>query len=738
MRRIALALALSLAGTPLVGCNRQQVLTQHNDVMRTGANLAETTLTPSEVQTRGMQLAYWRPVDGHMYAQPLYASGIWMKWRRRNVIYAATANNWIYAYDAGVRASSGTAAGLLWKTHLPVTPNAALPNSFIPIGTPVIDRARKTMYAVYAITNGMLPPNGWGEGLWKAEFHLVALNIRSGAVLRDIVIAGDVPSPVAPYVVRFDARQNSQRAGLLLTTDANNSSVKYVWVAFGLRWHEESMNSHGWVMRYDAATFAPRGVFCTTPDRRDINEGGGIWQGGGGLAADGSGNAYFTTGNGPGGLRSYGNSIVKLSPFKTATGGYDFRVDAFSAALDDPAHATEWANNDLDLGSGGLTVIPNSSRVVGGGKTGILYSMDFASGLSKVQEFIAFTNTYDPANRYLGWIGGPHLHGAPTYWAVSPDSGFLYHWGEQDSLRRFTYNRNTGLLDPIPSGVGKVRALQSMMPGGMISLSANGTKDGILWATLPGPGVQGRVFAIDARSLATLWETTVPSVGHFVPPTVVDGRVIVPTGSDRFYVYELATNRSFPVPPHPEPIPGYKIPRGDPGPRVSAAMAALGASASRLAVPTGVTPLFTAYGTGVLTYTARPIAGGTGLHWVETGADEHLIDDTGLQPNMGFEGRGDTLAARHGGNDWAAADSSGIATVVTAAVDAPDKGAAPWVLMTARAAPRSGLLSAVSYVQRIATKGGWPEVAASRATEGMVVRTPYSATYVFYGAPPSK
>ncbi|HEV7389839.1 MAG TPA: DUF3455 domain-containing protein [Gemmatimonadaceae bacterium] len=738
MRRIAPALVLLLSAC--------QVVTQHNDTMRTGANLRERNLTPAAVQTRGMQLVYWRPVTGSMRTQPLYVSNVWSDYRWRDVIYAATEANWIYAYDAGNKGGSGTNQGLLWSRHLPVTANSSLPIEGGIGGTPVIDPATNTMYVVYGIHNGMLPPGGWGDGTFDAEFHLVALNIKTGNVLRDSVIRGSVTSPVAPGVVPFEARHNVQRAAILLTTDPQHPKKKYLWVPFALRWHEESINSHGWVMRYDAATFAPRGVFCTTPDRRAINEGAGIWQGGGGLAADSLGNAYFLTGNGPAGTRSYGNSVVKLVPYQPSAGVYDFHAYSFSAALDDPAHQVQWDNNDIDLGSGGVMVIPRSSRLVGGGKTGFLYLMDISSGVNKVERFAAFTSAYHPTTRYDGWNSGPHLHGSPTYWDVAPDSGFVYHWGEQDSLRRFTFHRPTGLLDTIPSGVGHILALDGLMPGGLISLSANGDHDGVLWATLPGPGTQGRLIAIDATTMQTLWQTTLPSVAHASPATVVASRVIVPTQSGRFDVYELGpgggstsdgSSSGGPTIPQPVPIPIFHVPTGDPAPLVNAAMRRLGASAARLSVPVGQRALFAAHDTGVVIYAARPKADGSSrLAWVEVGAEDHLIDDTGMEPNMGFQGLGDTVATHSASSSWRARDGSSIATETVATVVAPDSGAAPWLLMKANSASPAGLFSGVTYAQRIMTGGGWPRRDAATARPGEQVRVPYNARYVFYGKPP--
>ena len=48
------------------------ILTYHNDVGRTGANLAEKVLTPMAVQSRGMVEKFNRPVEGQVHAQLLY------------------------------------------------------------------------------------------------------------------------------------------------------------------------------------------------------------------------------------------------------------------------------------------------------------------------------------------------------------------------------------------------------------------------------------------------------------------------------------------------------------------------------------------------------------------------------------------------------------------------------------------------------------------------------------------
>jgi hypothetical protein len=52
------------------------VLTGQYDINRTAANLAETILTPSNVNTSQFGLLFSRAVDGYIYAQPLYIPGV--------------------------------------------------------------------------------------------------------------------------------------------------------------------------------------------------------------------------------------------------------------------------------------------------------------------------------------------------------------------------------------------------------------------------------------------------------------------------------------------------------------------------------------------------------------------------------------------------------------------------------------------------------------------------------------
>src|SRR5881394_3456420 len=86
-------------------------------------------------------------------------------------------------------------------------------------------------------------------------------------------------------------------------------------MACGMRNDEAGTLYHGWVFRYDAATFTPQGTFCTTPDVNVPGQGASIWQSGAGLAEDSDGNVYLISANGPADFHShlYGDALVKLS-----------------------------------------------------------------------------------------------------------------------------------------------------------------------------------------------------------------------------------------------------------------------------------------------------------------------------------------------------------------------------------------------------------------------------------------
>src|SRR5258707_10229198 len=101
------------------------VLTYHNDLARTGKNTNETVLTPANVNVNTFGQLFSYPVDGYVWAQPLYVSGLAIPGQgTHNVAFVVTAHNGVYAFDAD--SNSGRNNGLIW--HVNLVPSAATPH----------------------------------------------------------------------------------------------------------------------------------------------------------------------------------------------------------------------------------------------------------------------------------------------------------------------------------------------------------------------------------------------------------------------------------------------------------------------------------------------------------------------------------------------------------------------------------------------------------------------------------
>ncbi len=118
-KRLGGALLTVLALTVLLSPRAAAVdwLTYHFDNTRDGANTNEVVLTPANVNTSTFFRLYTYAVDAEVYAEPLYMANVAITGRgTHNVVFVATENNSVYAFDAD--SNAGTNGGLLWQTNL--------------------------------------------------------------------------------------------------------------------------------------------------------------------------------------------------------------------------------------------------------------------------------------------------------------------------------------------------------------------------------------------------------------------------------------------------------------------------------------------------------------------------------------------------------------------------------------------------------------------------------------------
>ena len=521
--------ALTLA-LPRPSSSQTNVTTSHNDLRRTGANLSETVLTTGNVNVAQFGKLFERVVDDQIYGQPLVVSGVNIPGTGvHNVVYVATVNNTIYAFDA----DSPAAAAPLWSVNYGDPPQIVPVNrtdvgqscgeytdfsgNIGIIGTPVIDPATNTIYFVVRTKEN----NTFVE-------RLRALDIRNGQertgspVQIEATIQGTGAGSDAQQRLSFNPRTQNQRAALLLL----NNTVFIAWAS-----HCDTGPYHGWIMGYDAASLEQRMVYNTTPN----GSMGGIWQSGEGLSADLSGNLYAVTGNGSvtgqtGGV-DIGIGFVKVSQ----TGSL---LDWFV-----PYNWTTLNSLDSDLMQGPL-LLPDTSLMVSGGKQGVLYVVD-TNNMGHLR-----TGNDNQIVQSLQASTAGRMNGTPVYWA-SPNHGpVIYYWAGGDPLKMFRFA--DGRFDTTPVAQGAHLSPQNM-PGGILSLSANqqvpGT--GILWAALSASGNPnnqtrpGMVRAYDAMDVTReLWNSeqnpTRDRLGNFSKfsaPTIANGKVYVATFSNRLVVY---------------------------------------------------------------------------------------------------------------------------------------------------------------------------------------------------------
>lgn len=523
------------------------VLTQHNNLQRTGWNSREAILNQANVSGGNFGLVFKRTVDDQIYAQPLVVSNINIGGKNRNVVFTATVNNSVYAFDADD--TSAAAETPLWHVNLTYKNYRPIANTDMTgacggnyhdfsnkmgiVCTPVINLATNTIYLVVrsVSTNGQ-----------TFVQYLHALDIITGAEKTGspVYITATVPGngdANGTGLIVFDQQRQSPRPGLLL----HDGTVYICWAS-----HCDWTPYHGWVMGYDAKTLKQKYVYNDSP------EGGqaGIWMSGQAPAVDDSGYIYISTGNGSIGYKgdihdvtNRAESLVKLKP----SGNTLKVVDYFT-----PDNTPYLEQFDLDYGVDGVLLIPNTTLSLSGSKESFLYLINNnkMGGITTDNSNVIQMLDVNAGGDFFA----NHLHGSPVYFKAGNGQEYVYAWAEGGLLKQFPFDRAAGKFDTLNKKMG-VTSLPYGMPGAMLAVSSNGGQNGtgILWASHPLQGnanegnVPGILQAFAADDVThELWNSNwngkrdkVGTFGKFVCPTIANGKVYLATFSNYLAVYGL-------------------------------------------------------------------------------------------------------------------------------------------------------------------------------------------------------
>ncbi len=510
--------ALQASGLPVVA-------TYHNDNARTGQNPLETTLTPDNVNASRFGKLYSFPVDGYVYAQPLYMPQVAIPGNGiHNVVIVATQHDSVYAFDA-----DSPAPAPLWQVSFlnpdagitTLSPSDVNASDIVPeIGitsTPVIDVGSNTVYVVAATKE---------NGAFYHRLH--ALDLTSGAEKfgGPRVIQATYPGVAQDAedgILNFASHLELQRAALLL-------SKGKIYIAFAS--NADYGLYHGWVIAYDATTMRQSGDWVSTPNGYQ----GGIWMSGCGLSADHQGNLYLSTANGPFDAfgdqpgKNYSDSVVKLKPGARGLTVADFFT---------PSAQAKMAQEDLDMGSAGVMLLPDQlgpypHLAITSAKNGHVYLLnrDNLGGY-----FNAGIRNPQVVQEVSGQLR--QQMGTPAYW-----NGHVYFGAgvspRKEGIKSFSLRNGTISTTPTSQSAAIYHLTRST-----VSVSANGNGNAIVWAVdndayyqaHQGPAV---LHAYDAKNLGRELYNSNQRVARdkagqaakFTVPTVAGGKVFVGTANE--------------------------------------------------------------------------------------------------------------------------------------------------------------------------------------------------------------
>lgn len=599
------------------------VLVHHGDASNDGANLAETVLTPSNVNAKDFGKQFTTNLDGQVYAQPLYVQNV--KITRgsspgvRSVVFAATMHDSLYAVNANTGA-------ILWQDNfldianptkltassgVNTVPSTALEISGVGpelgiLATPTIDLGAGELFLNAATQEVRGADTHYVQRLWAVR--LSDGSVAASAVIGDTIfngtnfksftgyryVAGPIvngtgnnkPSGAAPtypdtdgwaaapggksgYVIAFNPILQMQRTAVTLV----NGNVY-----LGFASHGDVGPYYGWLLGYKESNLQLAAAFVTAPTYEPISgirfpSQAGIWMSGSAIATDGT-YLYLSTGNGafnPAASNfdaqgfpldhDYGDSVLKLAVDGTSSStnqngnGWGLKVaDYFT-----PSNEASLNSLDMDLGSGGVTLLPNSLKdkagnpmLVVGGKESRVYLLD-RNKLGKFNFNYPTNSTPDPRNydRVLGEYpnngfetAGHEIYSSATYFNGQFYIGIRSNPALTFSISKFPSGTIPPGTSPSPTPLQRTTTVFGY-PGPTFTLSANGSTNGILWATTADKAPTDGLFAYSATNFTSpiyssntvfsrdnLAGGVSQSFGtRFGVPTVANGMVYVTTAS---------------------------------------------------------------------------------------------------------------------------------------------------------------------------------------------------------------
>ncbi|HEX7915987.1 ThuA domain-containing protein [Rudaea sp.] len=554
------------------------VPTFHHDAQRSGWYAAETVLTPARIRASSLGLQWESPPldasDGEpprLYASPLYIDALEIsagpfKTQTFAAVIAASSNGYVYAINAAM--NDDVAPGrILWRTRLaaPCRLQPA-PLDGVPTGvlaTPVIDRVRNRLYVTscdpekrwqaWALDLGSgagLP--GWPVQLDEKTFN--ALNRNAG------------PVPVPPQR-RHDFRV--QRGALNLSPDGNA-----LYIGFG-------ETETGWLAAVDTQQAKVASAFAVSamPHRGS----GGIW-GSAGASVDDDGSVFVATGTGFGGYVDQAHDWTQsLLKFAYADGALTL------AGTYTPFNHCGTAANDVDLGSGGVALLPALAAATNttpcllavGGKQGNVYLLDRARLPGRLDRRPACggnpdsdasllapeaqpqfgmrgpLNVFGPYSDKDAALGAARSRTVPAVFRDAQGTNHVFVTGNTKKAPGSSVSVAPSLarLEVIthvdkPAYLKLARTQDSVVlenPGPPV-VTSDGTNDAIVWvldenapraALLTGSDAPRPVlYAFDAMTLDLLWRSedgALYTSGKYNEPLFARGQVIV--GTDRIQAF---------------------------------------------------------------------------------------------------------------------------------------------------------------------------------------------------------